>query len=149
MHGWRVLLCQGIPRIVKVTHELAMRIESSHNQDRIFFWFNKLLLFSSIYVNVLNDYKNEHWWPILTSIMSNALNCAFLIADITNYCLLCIELIGKSKLIEQFLLLPNRSDLLYNWMVLFRCANFTKRKGLNTSQPVKSNQQWNTAAIFT
>lgn len=26
-----------------------------------------------IYVDVLNDYNNEHWWPILTSIMSNAL----------------------------------------------------------------------------
>lgn len=26
-----------------------------------------------IYVDVLNDYNNEHWWPILTSVMSNAL----------------------------------------------------------------------------
>lgn len=26
-----------------------------------------------IYVDVLNDYNNEHWWPILTSIMTNAL----------------------------------------------------------------------------
>lgn len=27
----------------------------------------------SIYVKVLNDYNNEHWWPIITSIMLNAL----------------------------------------------------------------------------
>ena len=35
-----------------------------------------------IYVDVLNDYNNEHWWPILTSIMSNALKYLFFKLDI-------------------------------------------------------------------
>lgn len=63
--------------------------------------YSNVCNFCSIYVNVLNDYKNEHWWPILTSIMSNALKCAYLVADVTNYCLLCIELIGKSKPVKK------------------------------------------------
>jgi len=35
-----------------------------------------------IYVDVLNDYNNEHWWPILTSIMSNALKYLLFKLDI-------------------------------------------------------------------
>lgn len=49
---------------------------------------------------MLNDYNNEHWWPIITSIMLNAIKCAYLIADITNYCLLCAEIIGKNILLS-------------------------------------------------
>ncbi|CAF0724301.1 unnamed protein product [Brachionus calyciflorus] len=54
----------------------------------------------NIYVQVLNDYSNEHWWPILTSIMFNALKCAYLVADITNYCLICTEIIGKNTILS-------------------------------------------------
>lgn len=35
--------------------------------------FKEKFSFLSIYVKVLNDYNNEHWWPIITSIMLNAL----------------------------------------------------------------------------
>ncbi|XP_077995405.1 trafficking protein particle complex subunit 11-like [Glandiceps talaboti] len=41
------------------------------------------------------DYRNERWWGLLTSILTMALRCAYLVASVKEYVTLSLELIGR------------------------------------------------------
>lgn len=52
------------------------------------------LLFS-ILLRVAQEYRKERWWALLTSVLTTAIKCAYLLADVQDYIKLCIELMAE------------------------------------------------------
>lgn len=50
----------------------------------------------TLFTHMLWDYRTERWWLLLTDILSKALRCAFLTANIQDYVMLSLELLGTS-----------------------------------------------------
>ncbi|XP_064653075.1 trafficking protein particle complex subunit 11-like isoform X2 [Lineus longissimus] len=44
------------------------------------------------------DYRQERWWPLLTSILITSLRCAYLVGNVDEYVTICLELMGKNIL---------------------------------------------------
>uniref|UniRef100_UPI00358EE0D2 trafficking protein particle complex subunit 11 n=1 Tax=Myxine glutinosa TaxID=7769 RepID=UPI00358EE0D2 len=49
---------------------------------------------------VLCEYRVERWWMILTSILSTALKCAFLMAQVQDYITISMELLGRTSTLD-------------------------------------------------
>jgi hypothetical protein len=49
---------------------------------------------------MLWDYRCEKWWLLLTNILTLALNCAYLSANIQDYIVLSLEALGTSSLLS-------------------------------------------------
>uniref|UniRef100_A0A8C4PYM1 Trafficking protein particle complex subunit 11 n=1 Tax=Eptatretus burgeri TaxID=7764 RepID=A0A8C4PYM1_EPTBU len=49
---------------------------------------------------VLCEYRVERWWVILTSILSTALKCAFLMAQVQDYITISMELLGRTSTLD-------------------------------------------------
>ncbi|XP_061421126.1 trafficking protein particle complex subunit 11 [Lethenteron reissneri] len=46
---------------------------------------------------VLWEYRSERWWSLLTSILSTALKCAYLMGQNLEYITFCLELLGRAS----------------------------------------------------
>lgn len=44
---------------------------------------------------VMCDYRTERWWSLLTSILSTALRCSYLMAHVKDYITYSMELVGR------------------------------------------------------
>ncbi|PSN35312.1 Trafficking protein particle complex subunit 11 [Blattella germanica] len=51
----------------------------------------------TLLTHMLWDYRCEKWWQLLTTIVSKALNCAYLSANIQDYIVLSLEALGSSS----------------------------------------------------
>ncbi len=69
LHGWTVFHRQRLPRGLEVRFDGPLLAPGQN--------FQLFLFESSIYIKVLNDYKTEHWFELLTSILKNALKYVF------------------------------------------------------------------------
>jgi hypothetical protein len=49
---------------------------------------------------MLWDYRCEKWWLLLTNILTLALSCAYLSANIQDYIVLSLEALGTSSLLS-------------------------------------------------
>jgi hypothetical protein len=58
---------------------------------------------------MLWDYRCEKWWRMLTNILTLALKCAYLSANIQDYVVLSLEALGTSSL-----LLPVEKTRIFN-----------------------------------
>nr|XP_023021888.1 trafficking protein particle complex subunit 11 [Leptinotarsa decemlineata] len=54
----------------------------------------------TLYTHMLWDFRIEKWWGILSQILEKAIRCAYLTANIQDYVLLAIELLGSNVLIS-------------------------------------------------
>uniref|UniRef100_A0A3Q1GS95 Trafficking protein particle complex subunit 11 n=1 Tax=Acanthochromis polyacanthus TaxID=80966 RepID=A0A3Q1GS95_9TELE len=50
---------------------------------------------------VMCDYRTERWWALLTSILTTALRCAYLMASVKDYILYCMELLGRASTLKE------------------------------------------------
>lgn len=44
---------------------------------------------------VMCDYRSEAWWTLLTSILTTALKCSYLMAQLKDYITYSLELLGR------------------------------------------------------
>ncbi|XP_069833864.1 trafficking protein particle complex subunit 11 [Dendropsophus ebraccatus] len=49
---------------------------------------------------VMCDYRSERWWTLLTSILSTALKCAYLMAQLKDYITYSLELLGRASTLK-------------------------------------------------
>jgi hypothetical protein len=56
-----------------------------------------LLPYCRLLTHMLWDYRCEKWWCLLTNILSLALSCAYLSANIQDYVVLSLEALGVSS----------------------------------------------------
>ncbi|MEE6460867.1 hypothetical protein FKM82_001125 [Ascaphus truei] len=49
---------------------------------------------------VMCDYRSERWWTLLTSILTTALKCAYLMAQLKDYITYCLELLGRASTLK-------------------------------------------------
>ncbi|XP_035690979.1 trafficking protein particle complex subunit 11-like isoform X2 [Branchiostoma floridae] len=52
----------------------------------------------TLLTRVLWDYRSERWWALLTAILTCALKCAYLVANVQEYISISLELIGQYTL---------------------------------------------------
>ncbi|XP_029515287.1 trafficking protein particle complex subunit 11 [Oncorhynchus nerka] len=50
---------------------------------------------------VMCDYRTERWWSLLTSILSTALRCSYLMAHIKDYITYSMELVGRASTLRE------------------------------------------------
>ncbi|XP_054846122.1 trafficking protein particle complex subunit 11 isoform X1 [Eublepharis macularius] len=50
---------------------------------------------------VLCDYRSEGWWTLLTSILTTALKCSYLMAQIKDYITYSLELLGRASTLKE------------------------------------------------
>ncbi|XP_056633401.1 trafficking protein particle complex subunit 11 [Diorhabda sublineata] len=50
----------------------------------------------TLYTHMLWDFRNEKWWSILSVILEKAILCSFLTANVQDYAILAIELLGSN-----------------------------------------------------
>ncbi|MED6251052.1 Trafficking protein particle complex subunit 11 [Ataeniobius toweri] len=50
---------------------------------------------------VMCDYRTERWWPLLTTILTTALRCAYLMASVKDYIIYCMELLGRASTLKE------------------------------------------------
>ncbi|KAK5622436.1 Trafficking protein particle complex subunit 11, partial [Crenichthys baileyi] len=50
---------------------------------------------------VMCDYRTERWWPLLTAILTTALRCAYLMANVKDYIIYCMELLGRASTLKE------------------------------------------------
>ncbi|XP_060529048.1 trafficking protein particle complex subunit 11 [Cylas formicarius] len=83
---------------------LQMADECYNSKD-----FGKAL---TLYTHMLSDYREEKWWSIISHVLEKALRCAYLTANVQDYVVLVIELLGsfvtisfeeKRKIYENFM----------------------------------------------
>lgn len=43
------------------------------------------------------DYRTERWCGLQTHILTTALHCAYLMANVKNYIIYCMELLGRGE----------------------------------------------------
>lgn len=48
---------------------------------------------------VMCDYRSEGWWTLLTSILTTALKCSYLMAQLKDYITYSLELLGRGNLV--------------------------------------------------
>ena len=46
---------------------------------------------------VMCDYRSEGWWTLLTSILTTALKCSYLMAQLKDYITYSLELLGRGN----------------------------------------------------
>lgn len=46
---------------------------------------------------VMCDYRSEGWWTLLTSILTTALKCSYLMAQLKDYITYSLELLGRGS----------------------------------------------------
>ncbi|XP_075053267.1 trafficking protein particle complex subunit 11 [Mixophyes fleayi] len=49
---------------------------------------------------VMCDYRSERWWTLLTSILTTALKCAYLMAQLKDYITYSLELLGRASTLK-------------------------------------------------
>ncbi|KAF6085086.1 trafficking protein particle complex 11 [Phyllostomus discolor] len=49
---------------------------------------------------VMCDYRSEGWWTLLTSILTTALKCAYLMAQLKDYITYSLELLGRASTLK-------------------------------------------------
>ncbi|KAM3937210.1 trafficking protein particle complex subunit 11 [Leptodactylus fuscus] len=49
---------------------------------------------------VMVDYRSERWWTLLTSILSTALKCSYLMAQLKDYITYSLELLGRASTLK-------------------------------------------------
>ncbi|KAJ1215559.1 hypothetical protein NDU88_003167 [Pleurodeles waltl] len=49
---------------------------------------------------VMCDYRSERWWTLLTSILSTALKCSYLMAQLKEYITYSLELLGRASTLK-------------------------------------------------
>lgn len=65
------------------------------------------LFFLSIFIlhrlldYVMCEYRSEGWWTLLTSILTTALKCSYLMAQIKDYITYSLELLGRGILFRK------------------------------------------------
>ncbi|KAE8629822.1 hypothetical protein XENTR_v10000605 [Xenopus tropicalis] len=50
---------------------------------------------------VMCDYRSERWWTLLTSILTTALKCAYLMAQLKDYITYSLELLGRASTLKE------------------------------------------------
>ncbi|XP_043918491.1 trafficking protein particle complex subunit 11 [Protopterus annectens] len=50
---------------------------------------------------VMCDYRSERWWTLLTSILTTALKCAYLMAQVKDYITYSMELLGRASVLKE------------------------------------------------
>ncbi|CAL8267682.1 unnamed protein product [Boreogadus saida] len=50
---------------------------------------------------VMCDYRTERWWALLTAILSTALRCSYLMANVKDYMTYCMELLGRASTLKE------------------------------------------------
>uniref|UniRef100_A0A674BKZ4 Trafficking protein particle complex subunit 11 n=1 Tax=Salmo trutta TaxID=8032 RepID=A0A674BKZ4_SALTR len=50
---------------------------------------------------VMCDYRTERWWSLLTSILSTALRCSYLMAHVKDYITYSMELVGRASTLRE------------------------------------------------
>ncbi|XP_046870034.1 trafficking protein particle complex subunit 11 [Hypomesus transpacificus] len=50
---------------------------------------------------VMCDYRTERWWALLTSILSTALCCSYLMAHVKDYITYSMELLGRASTLKE------------------------------------------------
>lgn len=56
---------------------------------------------SRLLTHMLWDYRSEKWWLLISNILQKALNCAYLSANIQDYVILSLEILGEHITIPQ------------------------------------------------
>lgn len=54
----------------------------------------------TLLTHMLWDFRNENWWLLLTDILEKALRCAYLTANVQDYLLLSLEILGRFSNID-------------------------------------------------
>ncbi|XP_065803145.1 trafficking protein particle complex subunit 11 isoform X3 [Muntiacus reevesi] len=49
---------------------------------------------------VMCDYRSEGWWTLLTSILTTALKCSYLMAQLKDYITYSLELLGRASMLK-------------------------------------------------
>ncbi|KAJ3587786.1 hypothetical protein NHX12_011382 [Muraenolepis orangiensis] len=50
---------------------------------------------------VMCDYRTERWWGLLTAILTTAVRCAYLMANVKDYMTYCLELLGRASTLKE------------------------------------------------
>ncbi|KAK1175909.1 hypothetical protein AOXY_G646 [Acipenser oxyrinchus oxyrinchus] len=50
---------------------------------------------------VMCDYRTERWWSLLTSILTTALKCSYLMGQVKDYITYSLELIGRASTLQE------------------------------------------------
>lgn len=77
-------------RCPRTRRELVLEMADEYYQSKDF--GKALTLFS----HMLCDFRVEKWWSILSEILKKAIKCAYLTANVQDYVLLALEILGSS-----------------------------------------------------
>lgn len=62
--------------------------------------FFSILLCCRLLDYVMCEYRSEGWWTLLTSILTTALKCSYLMAQLKDYITYSLELLGRGILLR-------------------------------------------------
>lgn len=66
-------------------------------------FFLSILLCCRLLDYVMCEYRSEGWWTLLTSILTTALKCSYLMAQLKDYITYSLELLGRGILLRNIL----------------------------------------------
>ncbi|KAL0272315.1 UNVERIFIED_CONTAM: hypothetical protein PYX00_005340 [Menopon gallinae] len=104
---------------------IQMAEEYYHSKD-----YGKAL---TILSHILWDYRNEKWWLILSTLLSRALSCAYLSANVQDYVSFALEALGSSSTFDS----DNKKRI---------CNNLTAVLKMKTPEPEPDIPQANALA---
>lgn len=64
--------------------------------------FLSTLLYCRLLDYVMCEYRSEGWWTLLTSILTTALKCSYLMAQLKDYITYSLELLGRGNSILKY-----------------------------------------------
>lgn len=97
----------------------------------------------TLLTHMLWDYRSEKWWQLLTTILSRALDCAYLSANIQDYVVLSLEALGSSSLMS-----PDHKTRIYNNVMKVLKKTVPEPEVELGEEEVKHAQElWNKAVI--
>lgn len=66
-------------------------------------FFLSILILCRLLDYVMCEYRSEGWWTLLTSILTTALKCSYLMAQIKDYITYSLELLGRGTVFRNIL----------------------------------------------
>ncbi|KAK2173143.1 hypothetical protein NP493_899g00027 [Ridgeia piscesae] len=92
----------------------------------------------ALLTRVTADYRQEHWWLLLTSVLITALKCAYLMASLQDYVTISLEVIGEHALCSR----EDKTRIQMNLIKAMSNELPEPEPGCSATCVEKAKQQW-------
>lgn len=85
--------------LYKMSKALSFSFSMNSSCPALWGWLGVSDMSSSVRLldYVMCDYRSEGWWTLLTSILTTALKCSYLMAQLKDYITYSLELLGRGN----------------------------------------------------